>query len=84
MRWSRSLEHVIVQRLAEQVEDAAEALVAHGHRDRVTGIAHLHAAHEAVGPVHGDAAHDVVAEVLGNLDGTVRDRRVQDPRPRGR
>ena len=39
-----------------------------GHRDRTAGVAHLDAAREAVGGVHGDGAHAVVAEVLLHLE----------------
>ena len=57
-----------VDRLAEQVEDAAQALLAHRHRDRRAGVGRLHAAHQAVGRGHRDAAHDVVADVQRDLD----------------
>ena len=58
----------VVDRVAEQVEDAAERALADRHRDRRAGVADLGAAAEAVGGVHGDAAHAVVAEVLLHLD----------------
>src|SRR5206468_1475352 len=51
----------------EQVEDAAERLLADRDGDRAAGVAHLGAALEAVGGVHGDRAHAVVAEVLLDL-----------------
>jgi hypothetical protein len=57
-----------VDRVAGEVEDAAETGLAHGHHDGRAGVHGLHAAHEAVGVVHGDAAHDVVAHVQGRLD----------------
>ena len=63
-----------VDRLAEQVEDAAERLLADGHADRVAGVDDLDAAGEAVGRVHGDRADALVAEVLLHLaheDGVV-------------
>ena len=58
---------LLVDRLAEQVEDAAERRLADGHRDRAAGVADLGAAREAVGGVHGHGAHAVVAEVLLHL-----------------
>ena len=57
----------LVDRLAEQVEDAAERDVADRHGDRAAGVDDLHAARQAVGGVHGDRAHAVVAEVLLDL-----------------
>ena len=66
-RSSASTVVALVDRLAEQVEDAAERLVADGHGDRAAGVADLGAAREAVGGVHGDRAHAVVAEVLLHL-----------------
>ena len=57
----------LVDRLAEQVEDAAERDVADRHGDRAAGVDDLHAAREAVGGVHGDRADAVVAEVLLHL-----------------
>ena len=56
-----------VDRLAEQVEDAAERGLADGHRDRRARVHDLEAAGEAVGRVHRDGAHAVVAEVLLDL-----------------
>ena len=64
----------LVDRLAEQVEDAAERRLADGHADRPAGVAHLGAAREAVGRVHGHGAHAVVAQVLLHLaDQDLRD-----------
>ena len=54
----------VVDRLAEDVEDAAERHLAHGHRDRRAGVLHLGAARNAVGRVHRHCAHPVVPEVL--------------------
>ena len=56
-----------VDRLAEQVEDAAEGRVADRDRDRAAGVDHLVAALQAVGGVHRHRAHPVVAEVLLHL-----------------
>ena len=57
----------LVDRLAEQVEDAAQGLIADRHRDRPAGVEHLVAALDAVGRVHGDRPDAVVAEVLLHL-----------------
>ena len=58
-----------VDRLAEDVEDAAEGRLADRHRDRAAGVADLRAAGEAVRRGHGDRADPVVAEVLLDLAG---------------
>ena len=58
----------LVHRLADHVHDAAERLVADGHRDRLAGVGHFLAAHQALGGVHGDRAHGVLAQVLGDLE----------------
>ncbi len=42
--------------------------VADRHGDRAAGVAHLDAARQAVGRVHGDRADAVVAEVLLHLE----------------
>src|SRR6185503_15890919 len=57
----------LVDRIAEQVEDAAQRGLADGHGDRAAGVDDLHAARQAVGGVHGDRADAVVAEVLLEL-----------------
>ena len=56
-----------VDRLADDVEDAAERLGADRHGDRLAGIADVLAADEALGGVHGDAAHGVLTEVLSHF-----------------
>ena len=76
-RWigQRSLTSIgvaLVDRLAEQVEDAPERDVADRHGDRAAGVDDLDAAREAVGRVHRDRAHAVVAEVLLDLADEVR------------
>ncbi len=58
----------IIDRLAEQVEDTAEVLVADRHGDRAAGIDRLHTAHESVCRFHRDAAHGVLTDMLRNLD----------------
>jgi peptide chain release factor 1 len=57
-----------VDGLAEQVEEPAQALLAHRHRDRLAGVHGLHAAHQPLGRAHGDAADLVVADVQRRLD----------------
>ena len=61
--------HVValVDRLTEQVEDAAQSGLPHGNGDRTARVAHLHAARQAIGRVHGHAAHAVIAQVLLHL-----------------
>ena len=56
-----------VDRLAEQVEDAAERRLADRHGDRAAGVGDLRAARQAVGDVHRDRADAVVADVLLDL-----------------
>ena len=57
-----------VHRLADHVHDAAERLVADGHRDGLAGVGDVLAAHEAFGGVHGDGADGVLAEMLRDLE----------------
>ena len=61
----------VVDRLAEEVEDPAERVLAHRDRDRPAGVDHVVAALEAVGRVHRDGADAVVAEVLLHLQGQI-------------
>ena len=58
----------LVDRLADDVHDAAERLGADGHADLRAGGVHRLAAGQAVGRVHGDGADDVLAEVLGDFE----------------
>ena len=68
-RLGRGLDRArLVDRLADDVHDAAERLVADRHRDRLAGVGHLLAADEAFGRVHGDGAHGVLAQVLGDFE----------------
>jgi hypothetical protein len=62
----------LVDRLADNVHDAAERHRADGDADLVAGVAHRLAAGEAVGRVHGDRAHGRFAEVLGDLEDQAR------------
>ena len=61
----------LVDRLAEDVEDAAEGLASDRNRDRRAGVDGLHAADHAVGRLHGDAAHLVLADVVRHFDDDV-------------
>ena len=58
----------LVDRLADDVHDAAQGLLADRHGDRLAGVDHLLAAHQAFGRVHGDGAHGVLAEMLGDFE----------------
>ena len=58
----------LVDRLADDVDDAPERAEADRHRDRLSRVAHLLAPREALGGVHGDAAHGRFAELLGHLE----------------
>jgi len=55
-------------RLKMRPRPTAQADGADGHHDGRAGVGRGHAAHEAVGVVHGDAADDVVAHVQRGLD----------------
>ena len=59
---------LVVHGLAQQVEHAAQTLVAHGHFDGFAGIHGFGAAHQTIGAVHCNAAHHVIAGVLCHLD----------------
>jgi hypothetical protein len=61
------LDRVDVERLTDDVEHVAEDGVADGHGDRATGVAHLGAAGQAVGRLHGDRTHAALADLLGHL-----------------
>ena len=58
----------LVDRLADDVHDAAERLRADRHADLRAGGGDALAAGQAVGRVHGDRADDVLAEVLGDFE----------------
>jgi hypothetical protein len=57
-----------VDRLAEEVEEAAERLLADRNGDRPARVGGFHPALEAVRRGHGHATDDVVADVGGHLD----------------
>ena len=61
-----------VDRLADDVHDAAERARADRHGDRLAGVGHLLAAHQAFGDVHGDAAHRVLAQMLRDFEHEAR------------
>ncbi len=54
----------LVHRVADDVEHAAQGLAAHGHGDGAAQVDGLHAAHHALGGLHGDAAHPAFAQLL--------------------
>ena len=58
---------LLVNGLAEHVEDAAEGGFTNGDGDRSTGVGDFHAAHQAVGAAHGDSADAVVTQQLLHL-----------------
>ena len=75
----------LVDRLADDVEDAPQGLGTDRHRDRLAGIDHLGAAHQPVGRVHRDRAHGVLAEMLRHFEhqraaAVIDVQRVQDRR----
>ncbi len=57
-----------VDRLANDVDDAAEQAGTDWHRDGEARVGHLLAAHQALGDVHGDGAHRRFAEMLGDFE----------------
>ncbi len=60
-----------VDRLAEQVEHAAERRLADRHRHRAARVDALLSADQAVGAAQGDAPHAAAAQVLLHLAGEV-------------
>ena len=59
---------LLVDRLADDVEDAPQRAVADRDLDRLAGIGDLRAAHEAFGRIHRDGAHGGFAQVLRDLE----------------
>ena len=59
----------LIDRVAEDVQDAAERLLANRNGDRATGVDHVEPAGKAFGRPHGDRAHDAIAELLLHLEG---------------
>ncbi len=58
----------LVDRLADDVDDAAEQAGADRHRDRDAGVGDGLAAHQTLGDVHRDRAHGRFAEMLGDFE----------------
>ncbi|MGY4300298.1 hypothetical protein ACVWXN_008393 [Bradyrhizobium sp. i1.4.4] len=56
-----------VDRLADDVHDAAERAVTHRNRDRLAGVGHFLAAHQTFGHVHRDRADGGLTEMLRNF-----------------
>ena len=61
----------LVDRFADDVHHAAERSAAHGHGDGSALVDGLHAAHHAVGGLHGDAAHAAFAQMLLHFENDV-------------
>mmetsp|Transcript_38402 Transcript_38402/g.120959 ORF Transcript_38402/g.120959 Transcript_38402/m.120959 type:complete len:569 (+) Transcript_38402:1788-3494(+) len=59
---------LLVDRLTDDVHDAAEHAVAHGDADGRLRVNHGLPAHEALGGVHRDGAHRALPQVLRNLE----------------
>ena len=57
----------LVEALPHHVPDVAQGVVAHRDADAVAGVAHLDAADQPVGRLHGDGPDPVVADLLGHL-----------------
>ena len=58
----------LVDRLADDVDDAAKRLVADRNRDRRAGIGDFLTADETFGQVHGDGANGVFAQMLRDFE----------------
>ncbi len=76
-----------VHRFAGDVHDAPERALADGDRDRLAGVEHFVAAHEAFGRVHRHRAHRRLAQMLRHFEDqpvavVVGLQRVQDFRQR--
>ncbi len=61
----------LIDRLADDVEHAAQRLFAYGHADGAAEVDGLHAADHAVGGFHGDGAHATLAQVLLDFEDDV-------------
>ena len=75
----------LIDRVADDIDDAPERALADRHRDRQAGVDDLLSAHEAFGRVHGDGADGRFAEMLRDLEHqaltlVLRLERVQDRR----
>ncbi len=58
----------LVDRVADDVDDAAEGLLADGDTDGGSGVDDLVASHKTLGTVHGNRAHGVLSQVLCDLE----------------
>ncbi len=79
----------LVDRLTDDIHDAAERAFADRHLDRVASVAHLLAADQSLRRVHRNGADGVLAEVLRDLEDepgaiVLRLERVQDRRQMAR
>ena len=54
----------VVDGLSDNVHHAAQGAAANGNGNRAAEIDGIHAAHHAVGRLHGDAAHAALAKML--------------------
>ncbi len=57
----------IVDRIAQEVEHASQALIAYGHGDRPRRVDSIDAADQAVSGAHRDASDDIIADLLSHL-----------------
>ncbi len=57
----------LVDRVADDVQDAAEGLPPDRHRDLLAGIDGVLAANQTIGGIHGDGSDDIFTEMLGNF-----------------
>src|SRR5690606_24836826 len=74
-----------VDRLTDDVHDAAKRFDADRNHDRLAGVACFLTTNQTFGRIHGDGAHGVFAEVLGDFENqavalVVDFKRVQDQR----
>ena len=58
----------LVDRLADDVDDAPERLVADRNRNRRAGIGDFLTAHQAFGRIHGDGANGIFAQMLRDFE----------------
>ena len=65
----------LVHGIADDVEHAAQRLAADGNGDRAAEVQRFHAAHHALGRLHGDAAHAALAQLLLHFQDDVERRR---------
>lgn len=63
---------LLVDGLADHVEDAAQGAGAHGHGDGLPVVLHLLPAHQTLRGVHGNRAHHALPDVLRHLQHQAR------------